>query len=104
MAGIVHFATFFRYMEAVEHEFFRSLGLSIHTKLDGRTITFPRVHADCDFSAPLRFEDVVELHLLVREVRSKAIVFDFILTKVGGDGAEVARGSITTVCVTRGPD
>jgi acyl-CoA thioester hydrolase len=26
MAGIVHYSNFFRYMEAAEHEFFRSLG------------------------------------------------------------------------------
>ena len=30
MAGIVHFSNFFRMMEATEHAFFRSLGLSIH--------------------------------------------------------------------------
>jgi hypothetical protein len=29
MAGIVHFSNFFRYMERVEHAFFRSLGFSI---------------------------------------------------------------------------
>ena len=31
MAGIMHFASFFHYMESVEHEFIRSLGLSIYT-------------------------------------------------------------------------
>ena len=30
MAGIMHFANYFRYMEVVEHAFFRSLGLSVH--------------------------------------------------------------------------
>ena len=29
MAGIVHFANFFRMMEAAEHAFFRSVGFSI---------------------------------------------------------------------------
>ena len=28
MAGIVHFANFYRWMEETEHEYFRSLGLS----------------------------------------------------------------------------
>lgn len=101
-AGIVHFATFFRYMEAVEHAFFRSLGLSIFNKIDGRIVTFPRVHADCDFHAPLRFEDTAELHLLVREVRTKAIVFDHFIYRVAGEERKFcARGSITTVCVTK---
>ena len=31
MAGIMHFSNFFRFMEAAEHAFFRSLGFSIHT-------------------------------------------------------------------------
>ena len=29
MAGIVHFANFFRYMETAEHGFYRSLGFSV---------------------------------------------------------------------------
>ena len=29
MAGIVHFSNFYKWMEQCEHEFFRSLGLSI---------------------------------------------------------------------------
>ncbi len=29
-AGIVHFSAFFFYMESVEHEFLRQLGLSVH--------------------------------------------------------------------------
>ena len=33
MAGIMHFSNFFRFMEAAEHAFFRSLGLSIHTPI-----------------------------------------------------------------------
>ena len=31
MAGIVHFANFFRWMESAEHAFLRSLGHSVHT-------------------------------------------------------------------------
>ena len=101
-AGIVHFAGYFRYMEAVEHEFFRSVGLSIYTTVDGRTITFPRVHAECDYHAPLRFEDVVELHLVVREVRTKTIAFDFFIYRLEGDEPRfAAHGSIITACVTK---
>ena len=32
MAGIIHFASYFRYMEVTEHAFFRSLGFSIYTR------------------------------------------------------------------------
>ncbi len=36
MAGIVHFANFFRMMESTEHAFFRSLGFTIHGHERGR--------------------------------------------------------------------
>jgi YbgC/YbaW family acyl-CoA thioester hydrolase len=98
MAGIMHFSNFFRFMEAAEHAFFRSLGFSIHPA--GSTIGWPRVHAACDFQYPLRFEDVVEVHLLVREKRSKSLVYDFIFRKLNEQPArEVARGTLAVACV-----
>jgi YbgC/YbaW family acyl-CoA thioester hydrolase len=101
-AQIVHFARFFNYMESAEHEFFRSVGLSIYTTIDGQTFTFPRVHAECEYHSPLRFEDVVEVHVFVREVRHKAIVFAFRFTRHDAAGpTHIAHGSITTVCVTK---
>lgn len=97
MAGIVHFANYFRMMEAAEHAFFRSLGSSIHMQAEGHAIGWPRVSATCDFLRPLRFEDEVEIHLLVAEVRSRSLRYQFIFRK---HGEEVARGAITAVCAT----
>ena len=100
MAGIMHFANFFRYMEVTEHAFLRSLDLSVHMTLDGRKIGWPRVHAACDYRRPLRFDDRVEVHLTVRELRQKAIYYDFVFRKLGENGPEeVARGEVTAVCV-----
>jgi len=101
MAGIMHFSNFFRFMEAAEHAFFRSLGFSIHTTQPER-VGWPRVHADCDFSHPLRFEDSVEVHLLVRRKTEKSLVYSFIFRKLNGDAPrEVARGSLAVACVKR---
>ena len=99
MAGIVHFANFFRMMEATEHAFFRSLGLTIHGHDEAGTTGWPRVSATCDYRAPLRFEDEVEIHLLVAEVRARSIRYQFIFRKVA-DGTEVARGTVAAVCAT----
>jgi acyl-CoA thioester hydrolase len=99
MAGIVHFANFFRMMESTEHAFFRSLGFSIHTHENGATTGWPRVSASCDYRAPLRFEEEVEIHLLVAEVRARSIRYEFIFRKVA-DGTEVARGRIAAVCAS----
>src|SRR5437868_72481 len=99
MAGIVHFSNFFRYMEAAEHGYFRSLGLSIVADVEP-PLGWPRVHAACDFKHPLHFEDEVEIHLLVREKRSKSLSYGFRLLKLNAEPPlEVARGSLTVVCV-----
>ena len=101
MAGIAHFSNFFHFMEAAEHAFFRSLGLSIHTT-DPEPLGWPRVHAEGDFRYPLRFEDSVEVRLLVREKRKKSLVYSFIFRKLNGEAPrEVARGTLAVACVKR---
>jgi YbgC/YbaW family acyl-CoA thioester hydrolase len=100
MAGIMHFSNFFRFMETAEHGFFRSLGFSIAPEQSETAVGWPRVHAQCDFKAPLRFEDVVEIHLLVREKKSKTLSYLFKLNRVNnGLPVEAARGTVTVVCV-----
>jgi YbgC/YbaW family acyl-CoA thioester hydrolase len=99
MAGIVHFSNFFRMMEAAEHAFFRSLGHTIHGHENGTTTGWPRVSASCEYRAPLKFEEEVEIHLLVAEVRSRSIRYQFIFRKTA-DGTEVARGQVAAVCAT----
>ena len=99
MAGIVHYSNFFRYMETVEHAFFRSLGFSIVTHHVDPPVGWPRVHAACDFKQPLHFEDEVEIHMLVSEKKSKSLSYVFRFRKLSASPpVEVARGALTVVC------
>src|SRR5216110_2631099 len=92
MAGIVHYSNFFRYMEAAEHEFFRSLGFSVVTMQVDPPVGWPRVHAECDYQQPLRFEDEIEIQLLVSEKRSKSLSYAFRFRKLNASPpVEVAR-------------
>jgi YbgC/YbaW family acyl-CoA thioester hydrolase len=105
MAGIMHFSNFFRFMETAEHGFFRSLGFSVAMDKTDPPVGWPRVHAKCDFKAPLRFEDEVEIHLLVVEKKSKALSYLFRFRKLNATPpVEVARGMVTVVCVRHNPD
>jgi acyl-CoA thioester hydrolase len=105
MAGIVHYANFFRYMEAAEHEFFRSLGFSVVTRQVDPPVGWPRVRAECDFKQPLRFEDEFEVHMLVAEKKAKSLTYQFRIRKLnGGAPVEVARGRLTVVCVKHHSD
>jgi len=100
MAGIVHYSNFFRYMEAAEHAFFRSLGISVVTCQVEPPVGWPRVHADCDFLQPLHFEDEIEVRLLVSEKTAKSLSYAFRFMKLNASPpVEVARGSLTVVCV-----
>ena len=101
MAGIVHYSIFFRYMETAEHGFFRSLGFSVVTDKTDPPVGWPRVHAECDYLQPLRFEDEVEIHMLVSEKKSKALTYAFRFRKLNAlPPVEIARGKLTVVCVT----
>src|SRR6266566_7467951 len=100
MVGIVHYSNFFRYMESAEHGFFRSLGFSVVTRQVDPPLGWPRVHAQCDYKHPLHFEDEIEIHMLVSQKRSKSLSYQFRIRKINASPPEeVARGSLTVVCV-----
>src|SRR5262249_4570032 len=94
MAGIVHFSNFFRFMEAAEHAFLRSLGLNVITTWQGEPVTFPRVSAGCECGTPARFGEVLEIEVRVEQLGRSSVRYGFVFLK---DGATIARGHITTV-------
>jgi len=104
MAGIVHFANFFRFMESAEHAFFRSLGLELHQQGAGHVRGFARVHAECDYLRPLHYPDVVRVELAVREKTESALAYEFAFFDEKNGERPVARGSLKVVHVARGPD
>ena len=100
-AGIIHFTHYFRYMEEAEHAFLRSLGLSVRWPAEGGEVGFPRLAASCEFLRPVRFEDVLDIHLLVKRKGRTSLTYRFSFS-LGGEA--VARGEVTAVsCLVR-PD
>ncbi len=103
MAGIVHFSNFFRYMERVEHDFFRALDMSIWddpTKIGHEErVGWPRVHAACDYRAPLHFEEQFTMELLVEEVRPRTLRYLIRFWKQ--DGTLTAEGHLVAACVRK---
>jgi acyl-CoA thioester hydrolase len=95
MAGIVHFANFFRFMEAAEVEFLRSLGVSVLMGWEGQKISFPRVAASCDFIKPARFEDLLDVSVSIQRIGRKSVTYGF---EFSLRGEVIARGQITSVC------
>jgi acyl-CoA thioester hydrolase len=105
MAGIMHFSNFFRFMEAAEHAFFRSLGSSVARAAFGPGPCLPRVHAECDYAIPLRFEDEVQVRLLVERKGRRSLTYQFRFSRLNGlETEEVARGRLTVASVERQAD
>jgi len=94
-AGIAHFSIFFNYMEEIEHEYLRSLGLSVVMCDSAGTLSWPRVSAQCDYEAAVRFEDVLDIELTVERVGEKSVTYLFAFQH---DERPVAAGRLTTVC------
>jgi acyl-CoA thioester hydrolase len=105
MAGIMHFSNFFRFMESAETAFMRSLGLSVVLSNCGLDVCLPRVHAECDYQAPVQFEDEIVVHVLVEKVSSRTLTYQFRFRKLNGEvPQEIARGRLVVVCAARTPD
>jgi len=100
MAGIVHFSEFFRYLEAAEHAFFRSLGLSVAGRDGERLIGWPRVSCSFDYMKPLRFEDEFEVRLRIEKVGNSSLSLIGDIYK--GD-VLAATGRSTSVCCGPSP-
>ncbi len=94
-AGIVHFSVFFAYMEEAEHALLRQAGLSVVSEINGQTVSWPRVAAQCDFQQAIRFEQLVTIDVSISRLGRKSITWAF---RFHRDDVTLAEGSITTVC------
>lgn len=93
----IHYSAMFRFMEAAEDEFLRSLGLPYAAVEKAKGVSFPRVHVEAQFVAPLRYDEVVDMEVTVERVGETAFTLYFDASK---DGKPVARGRVTVVCIS----
>jgi acyl-CoA thioester hydrolase len=100
-AGIVHFSSFFLYMEQAEHALFRELGRSIfpadfhESRVVDPPFTFPRVRCECEYLAPVQFEQVIEIRVQIQRLGTKSVTYQHEMTV---SERVVARGRIIAVC------
>lgn len=111
VAGIMHFSNFFRFMEVCEHAFIRSLEFSVHPPGIGSNspatevkVGWPRVHVSCDYRKALKFEEEVEIELVVEGVSKRTVDYRFSFWKDpqgNGNGERIlaATGAFTVLCV-----
>lgn len=98
LAGLVHFTSFFKYMEEAEHALWRAAGLSIAPP--GSEIGWPRLAASFEFHRALRFEDEFDVVIRVVEVAEQTMRYECRLSR---DGEKIATGSLSIICVSKRP-
>ena len=96
-SGRIHYTSLFRYFEAAEQEFLRSIGQQ-YSGHAGAETGWPRVHAECDVSGPLGFDDEIGVEVSVSRVGNSSMELAFRIVK--GD-SERARGRVVIVCMDR---
>lgn len=97
-AGVMHFSNFFRYFEACEEEFYRSLSLPLTEIQDRLGVLLPRVEVHCQYKAACRFDELIDVTLKVREVQDKTIIYDFQIIRQS-DGKLAAEGFVKCIAV-----
>jgi 4-hydroxybenzoyl-CoA thioesterase len=84
-AGIVYYPRFFHFFHVAFEELWRSrIGARAYAELiDRERVGFPAVHADCDFTAPLRFGDTAVIDVAIARLGKTSITFHYRVYKDG---------------------
>jgi len=98
-AGLIHFTTYFRFMEAAEATLFRELGLPMLWTDEGGSYGFPRVDCQCRFRRPVTFDDLVRIEMRIDTIDANRIHYAF--TFHGPGDVRCATGTMVTASVCR---
>ncbi|MCB1018577.1 MAG: acyl-CoA thioesterase [Bryobacterales bacterium] len=97
-AGIIHFASYFRYMEEVETEFLFHLAELAGVVPGDAFFIVPRVAVSAEFLSPVRFGAMLDI--LIRCTHKGRSSIGYAISFRNGD-VEAARAQLKVVCVTK---
>ena len=94
-SGRIHFTAMLRHFEAGEQDFLRSIGVEYGGPI-AEGIAFPRVHAECTYTAAVEFDDLLDVGVQVERVGNSSYTLGFSASVAG---QPVAQGKLVIVCV-----
>jgi len=74
--GIAFNGSYLGYLEIAQAEYFRNLGLSIYKIASSGYFDSAVVNTNIDFNAPVRVDDVIELHAKISHIGNTSLQFD----------------------------
>lgn len=94
--GIVYHSNYFKFAERGRTEMLRDLDMSIQIVLDNHHIMFVMRHAEIEYFAPARLEDMLELRTCLSEIKNSSFIMHQTVLK---DGVMLADIHATLVCL-----
>lgn len=95
----LHFPIIFRYFKETEAQFYRTLGIPRGTLLHELDIWMPRVETHCHLVKPLRYDEPLEIWMMVGEIADKTITYSYQIFSTERE-AILAEGYLTILIVS----
>ncbi len=74
--GVVYYANYLRIFEGARAEYWRSLGRT-HKDIEAWNVALPVVEAHCAYKKPSRYEDLLDVHTEISELRHASLRFAY---------------------------
>lgn len=87
--GVVHHASYLRYLEDARIDFLRQLGRPYSTLRDVDHIEFAVIGIELAYRVPLQFDEVFEVHAGIASVRRASFTIEYLVER---DGVAVLDG------------
>lgn len=88
--GVAHHSNYIRWMEEARVDFLEQIGFG-YRKLEEDGIISPVIAVECEYKAPTRFDDYVEIAVEIEEFRGVRLAIRYTMRKVP-DGELVMTG------------
>ena len=93
--GIVYYANYLKFFERARTEWLRELGFEQHTLLS-HDIAFVVIHVDMHNHAPAKFDDIINVHTQLSELKKASMVFTQTIKK---EDNVLVSATIQVACV-----
>lgn len=96
MGGIVYHANYLKYIERARSDWVRGLGLDQRAMKQDDGVIFAVRRVECDYLAPARFDDLLEVRTRILSVSGARLVLDQQVLR--GD-ERLFAATVTIVCI-----
>jgi acyl-CoA thioester hydrolase len=86
--GMVYYGNYLTFFERGRTELLRAVGLE-YKKIEERGFYFPVIHAECDYVAPAKYDDLITVETKLTELTAASITCSY---EVKHDGKLLVKG------------